>query len=90
MPDATRGSTRPRSAHAGRPPSPLPSPRPALPDTRPNPLHPAGVLTAALLLLVLIAGGPAGAAAQGVTTDRPFGTLREQAAVQQTWLRLRL
>jgi hypothetical protein len=36
------------------------------------------------VLLMLLAGAPAAA------QERPFGTLREQAAVQQEWLQLRL
>lgn len=40
------------------------------------------------LLLALVAALPAGAAAQ--TAPRPFGTQREQAALQQAWLKARL
>jgi hypothetical protein len=46
----------------------------------------AGAMRAGLLLAMMAVPGPARLAAQ----ERPFGTLREQAAVQQQWLELRL
>jgi hypothetical protein len=42
-----------------------------------------------LLALSLLAAGGGGASAQ-VPPERPFGTLREQAALQQEWLKQRL
>ena len=46
------------------------------------------VMSATCLLWLVIL--PAPAAAQPTTTERPFGTLREQAAMQQAWLKARL
>ena len=46
------------------------------------------VMSATCLLWLVIL--PAPAAAQPTTTERPFGTLREQAAMQQAWLKTRL
>jgi Xaa-Pro aminopeptidase len=44
-----------------------------------------------LLLSALLANGPAAAQTSlAPATERPFGTLREQAAAQQEWLRKRL
>ncbi len=42
------------------------------------------------LITVLVLAIPTVAAAQSYTPERPFGTLRQQAAVQQAWLQERL
>jgi Xaa-Pro aminopeptidase len=49
---------------------------------------PLTVLMASVLVSILFAG--AGAATAQTAPERPFGTLREQAAMQQTWLKERL
>jgi Xaa-Pro aminopeptidase len=58
--------------------------------TGPLPSRPARRLVATGALLALLVGlGAAGAAAQE-PLQRPFGTLRDQARIQQEWLELRL
>jgi Xaa-Pro aminopeptidase len=54
-----------------------------------KPIAPVLVLTAAFLAVALRAV-PAPQPAAGSVESRPFGTLREQAAMQQDWLRKRL
>ena len=47
-------------------------------------------LKSAVVALTLVLGVAAQAGAQAPSTARPFGTLREQAAMQQDWLKKRL
>jgi len=54
-----------------------------------DPVSNALIRTARLVVLLTTLGATVPAAAQS-TPERPFGTLREQAAMQQAWLRTRL
>jgi Xaa-Pro aminopeptidase len=49
-----------------------------------------GCLVTLVLAAILTAVSPDGQVADRETAERPFGTLREQAAMQQQWLRKRL
>lgn len=48
------------------------------------------VLTSSVVALALVLGALAPVHAQSVSASRPLGTLREQAAMQQDWLKKRL
>lgn len=62
-----------------------------LPRSLPVCRRPAVTLVLALAVAVsALAMVPAGADAQGQSVQRPFGTLRDQARIQQQWLELRL